>query len=447
MDIGLPDRELQQNRSARALNSVRKHLPNELILRCCHQAGHRWRERLWPPLLTVLACVWKQLLATASARQIEDWARSLAFNLGKGSSAGADFCAARARLPLEVFQLLLSAVGGTTAKQFAYSFHGLPVSILDGTTLRTANTLDNDRAFGRSRNQSGQSRAPLVRLLILVCAGCGAILDASCGAYAVSEWALFLELLPRIPRNCLLLADRGFCSFLMIVQTRQHGCHVLTRLHHQRQGVRLRTLGRDDELHLWTRPRASSSSRPDLLDNGPEELELRVITRMVQRRSYRSVPLTIVTTLLDPREYPADELIDLYLRRWNIELDLRMLKTHYGMEQLSGKSADVVRKEIWSTMLAHNCVTALMVESGGRPRKLSHTRARTQIILFASCMAWVSETAMVWLYRNLLALIGHLELECNPRLPQPRAVVQREHNYPVLSTTRAEWRRRVHGNA
>lgn len=445
MSIGTFQSNLHEDTAARFLNSVRKYVTNDLVDKCCQCAGHRWRQRLWPPLITILACLWKQLMATASARQVEDWARSLSAPLTAGKVDGSDFCAARARLPLEVFKLLVGEIGRRTVHALAYTFHGLPVSIVDGSTLRTPNTPDNERAFGRSSNQSGKSRRPLLRLVILTCAGCSAILDAAHGAYIVSEQDLFLELLSRISSPRVLLADSAYCTFLLISKTHEQGSHFVTRLHHKRKGQRVQQLGAGDELQVWKRP--THGARPELLAQCPEKIKVRVIAQKICRPNHKPVQLTIVTTLLDPVEFPADELIDLYLRRWNVELDFRTLKTHYGLSQLSGQSADVVCKEIWSTLLAHNCVAAIMVESGAEPRKVSHTRVRSAVLSFGYFMAWATDVGMVQLYRLLLRLIPRMELDQYPRLPQPRGIVQRNHNYPVLTTSRAEWRRREHGVA
>ena len=171
---------------------------------------------------------------------------------------------------------------------------------------------------------------------------------------------------------------------------------------------------------------------------------MRVITQLIERRGYRTWELRIVTTLLDPHQYPATEMILLYLERWNVELDLRVLKTHYGMAHLTGKTPDIVQKEIYSTMLACNCVLAVMSESGKAVRSLSHTRARQLILMFSERMTAAPVIHLPILYKRLLALITHAQLVSQQRLPQPRAIVQRPSTYPVLMTTRAAWRRSHH---
>lgn len=443
MGIGTSGERLYKNREARAVNSVRRFLTHPLLDEACRAAGHQFRRRCWTPLLTTLACVWMEMNG-ASVRQAEDYVHSLwpdddSHRLRDGSS----LCAARQRLPLLVFEFIFRKLGLNAAEKLNFRFRGLPVYVLDGTTLRTPASEANCEAFGHSSNQSGRSRRPLVRMVLLICIGCGAALDAAYGGYAVSEWALFLELLPRVPQGGLILADRGFGTFLMCSECRRHRLHVLTRVNKLRRSTPLKSLGDGDEIHRWSRPRGHVS-RPDLLALGPETLDLRIVTRMLRRQGYRDVVLSVATTLLDPLEYPADELIELYLQRWNIELDLRTLKTHYGMAQLSGESKDVVLKEICATLIASNCVVAAQVESGGNPRKLSHTRARELLVTCAAQMVCATPECMVRLYKAMLAAIATAMLEERKRLPQPRAIVQRMSTYPVLTTSREEWRRAHH---
>ena len=77
----------------------------------------------------------------------------------------------------------------------------------------------------------------------------------------------------------------------------------------------------------------------------------------------RKQRVTLVTTLLDPVAYPAEKLIALYARRWNLELALRHLKTTMGMEALRCQSPDMVEKELLAYLVADNLVRCLMAEA------------------------------------------------------------------------------------
>ena len=47
----------------------------------------------------------------------------------------------------------------------------------------------------------------------------------------------------------------------------------------------------------------------------------------VTQKGFRTKRLVVVTTLLDAEEHSADEIAEVYRRRWQAELHLRSLKT------------------------------------------------------------------------------------------------------------------------
>jgi hypothetical protein len=78
----------------------------------------------------------------------------------------------------------------------------------------------------------------------------------------------------------------------------------------------------------------------------PAQITVRIIRFTATIRGFRSRRITLVTTLLDPKLYPAEELAALYARRWGLELCLRDLKTTLGMEELRCKTPRGGRKGI-----------------------------------------------------------------------------------------------------
>lgn len=426
---------------SKALNPIRTFLPTASVERCCHGAGYYWRERRWTPVVTLLACIWKHLHAVSSARAMEDWIASLDGDNGSISD-GRDFCRARSRLPLPVFHQAVSLVGEAASKRAGIFFRGLRVCMIDGTTLRTPNSKENGLEFGRSRNASRCSRTPLVRLCLFICAGSGAVLASAAGSYLCSEWRLFLKMLITIPAQTLLVGDRAYSSYLAVALVRSRGSHVLVRRHAWRRDQRIGKLGEHDEIHEWPAPAAAGLANPELLAQAPRALKVRVITRKIERKGFRSWELKLVTTLMDPMEFPADELVQQYMHRWDIELSLRTLKSDYGMARLSGKTPDIVYKEICSTFLAYNCVVATMAESGERPRGLSHLQARALLLEYASRMVCAPTVQLPLIYRELLKIVARATIKKQNRPSEPRAIIQHRNPYRVLTLSRQAWRRR-----
>ena len=430
------------------MNPIQKLLPPALIEQHCRELNYFWRERDFGPVVTLLACLWKHMHgALQSSRDTEDYLYSLdsqrPLDTRLKERDGSDFCKARKRLPEAVFKWAAEHAGRLASQSLAgWKFQGMPVWLADGTTLRTANTKALETCFGRSRNGARASRSPLMRLVLLVCAGTGAVLHLASGAYATSEQALFLQLLESIPAGVLLVADRGYASFLFFALMHRRGAHLLTRLRADRFTKKpKRKLGYRDTLHDWARPGPSQSKFPELLLSCLSSLEVRVIEREIIRKGYRTWTLRIVTTLTDPILYPANDLVEMYMRRWYIETTLRTLKTHGHMAHLTGRTPDVVRKEIYSAILTHNCVAALMVQSGEAPELLSPTRAREIVILYTGHMAFAPTVLLPAFFQMMLRMIATALQLPQERGPEPRAIIQRPGTFPVLMTSRDQWKR------
>jgi len=424
---------------AGALLPIRQFLPVQDVESWCRESKHVWRERHWGPAIALLGCIWKQLLE-ASAREVEDWLASLG-SLG-GKRDGHDFCAARERVPVEIFKRAVRHVGEQPAQQRGRVFRGLRVQLLDGTTSRVPRSKANADHFGHSRNGHRCSTLPVVRWMVLVCAGSAAVVDAAVGAYACSEMRLARDIIERLSQGRLLVTDRGLSAFLLLYLAHKRGSHVLARQHQTRRGTRVRKLGLNDEIHSWARPSRWRTVWPDLLSQCPPCMEVRVIRSTVRRPGYRDSTLEICTTLLDPELYSREALVELYLERWNVEVDLRTLKGGYGLTRLTGRTPGVVEREIYSGLLAYNCVRALQASSALQPRKLSHERSRTLLMNMAERMSGARTAHLPELYKLLLKLIGETHAIEQERLPEPRALVQRPSTFPVLTTTRRAWRKK-----
>ncbi len=83
----------------------------------------------------------------------------------------------------------------------------------------------------------------------------------------------------------------------------------------------------------------------------------------------------LVTTLLDPRRYPARQLAALYRERWETEAVFAELKTYQRGAKvvLSSKTPDGVLQQIWAHLLVHHALRELMVRTAAT-RKLDPGR-------------------------------------------------------------------------
>jgi len=74
----------------------------------------------------------------------------------------------------------------------------------------------------------------------------------------------------------------------------------------------------------------------------------------LQIPGFRTKEICILSSFIDPALVSKDDLADLYSKRWNIELDLRIIKRELRLNSLSCKSPNMIEKEAWVNLMAFN---------------------------------------------------------------------------------------------
>ena len=156
----------------------------------------------------------------------------------------------------------------------------------------------------------------------------------------------------------------------------------------------------------------------------------------------------LVTTLVNHRQVTKHELSALYGRRWNIELDLRNLKTTCGMDVLRCQTPQMNDKQLWVHLLAYNVIRLLMAQAackaGVDPRALSFkhmVQLWTEWTARGLCAAQDNQRLFVLIAQSK---VGHRHGRIEPRMRK-----RRPKPYPWLKVPRAQARRQVqrHGHA
>ena len=166
---------------------------------------------------------------------------------------------------------------------------------------------------------------------------------------------------------------------------------------------------------------------------------------------FRTRQVTLVTTLLDPVQYPLFALSELYQRRWEMELTLRHLKTTLQMEHLSCKNPANIERELRMHLLVHNLVRRLMLEAARHHRQplgrisfagsLAAARRYGEALLQAQ-----SKRQRRALFEDLLRVLAADTLPDRPGRREPRAVKRRPKPYPRLMRHRRSFREIPHQN-
>ncbi len=240
------------------------------------------------------------------------------------------------------------------------------VKVVDGTGVSMPDTPENQKVWPQSANQSKGCGFPIAKLVGCFSLTSGALLGWAEGTLHVHESRLFQKLFDLFDEGDIALTDRGFCSFATIATLQDKGVDTVMRLHQARpvdfrKGKRL---GKKDRLLTWTKPRLKPKGFTIRQWNKiPHTLQLRMLQIHIDVPGFRSQSVVVITTLTDPVAYPAEQIAELYLRRWSVELFFRDIKITLGMDILRCHSPVMVRKEIILHAIAYNLVRAIMQQS------------------------------------------------------------------------------------
>ncbi len=262
----------------------------------------------------------------------------------------------------------------------AQPWQGLAVYGVDGSTLRIADTPENDSTFGRPGSSRGGAAAyPQLRLVTLMALRAHLLAGLALGPYRTGEATLAETLWDQIPDDSLTLLDRGFLSYGLLhrLQTQGSSRHWLIRAKAKLKWRVLRRLGANDHLVEVTLSKESRRADPQL----PETLQVRAVR--YQRRGFRAQ--TLLTSLTDSQRYPAAEIAALYHERWELELAFDEIKTHTleREETLRSRTPARVYQEVWGLAIGYNLVRLAMAraaaEVGVLPIRISYRHALMRI--------------------------------------------------------------------
>ena len=273
------------------------------------------------------------------------------------------YCRARAKLPEVVLERLAMqlADGCEETVPSAWLWHGRHMHLVDGTTLSAPDTPANQAAWPQPTTQEEGLGFPLIRMVVLMSLATALLTGMALGPCAgkeTGETALFRSLLKKLPRGDIFVADRYMCSYFMIALAREHGVDAVVRQHQQRitDFRRGQSLGKEDHLARWRRPARPEWMDVETYEQMPEFLDVRELRVHVHQPGFRTEAFVVVTTLTDHQTYSSQEIASLYHKRWLVELDIRAIKVSLGIDVLRCRSPHMVRKEIWTALLAYNLI-------------------------------------------------------------------------------------------
>jgi hypothetical protein len=420
----------------------------------CGLLGYTWRERIFSPLVTLWTFLGQVLNADSSCRDAV--ARVLSYLwVTKGLEASEDpsaYSDARHRLPEGLLSELTRTVAGKLEEKVEPDglWHGHRVKLLDGSSVSMPDTPDNQAAYPQHTTQAPGCGFPTARVVGVFSLLTGALVDFVIDALSVAETTLFRRIAQAIQGGEVVLADRYFCSYADIAKLRLRGVDCVFRLHQSRKGDfrKGKHLGRLDRLVEWNKGARLSWMSVEEFDALPATMLLRMIRFQRSVAGWRPKTITVVTTLLNPKDYPARDIADLFRRRWEIETDLRHVKTTMHMDVLRTHSPEMVRKEVWAHLLGYNLIRTLMWDAAVH-HKVSPLRLSFKGTMQAMMAKWPSSAAvtrrrrLTVFYDALLRAIATHKVPNRPNRYEPRVRKRRPKSYPFMTKPRHQLRQEL----
>jgi putative transposase len=362
------------------------------------------------------------------------------------------YCRARAKLPVAIIRRLAVQVADGCEQQVptAWLWKGRHhVYLADGSTVSMPDTAANQADYPQPTTQEPGLGFPIARMVVLISLATAMIKDLAIGPYAgkeTGETALLRQLLERFQSGDILLADRYYCSYFMIALLLERGIDFVVRLHQARTADfrRGRRLGPGDHLVEWQRPARPEWMDQETYERMPASVQVREVEVQVHQPGFRVDALVVVTTLTDADQYSRDDLAELYHQRWLAELDIRTIKITLGLDVLRCKSPEMVRREIWTGLLAYNLIRQTMLQAalrtGCSPRQLSFAAALQKIAASWNTILVCQDATVLLLIEVHLGDMATHQVGDRPDRVEPRAIKRRPKPQRLLMQPRQQAR-------
>ena len=377
------------------------------------ELGHRWRDRVLTPLVTLRLMLIQVLAGNCSIPALRQ-SSGVCF-------APSSYCEARDRLPLIGLQWLLGWLQAWAGQSLGVVKKiGPRVLVADGSSYSMPDTEELRGHFGLPAGARPGVGYPAGKLMGLLDLATGLFVSLLALPLFTHDMRGVIDLHPMLREGDILLGDRAFCSYCHLALLNARGVFACVRLHQRRKDK--------PGVSRWQRP----DDPPAWMDAAglsllPPFIDVRIVGYAITRRGYRTRHVLIATTLMDSGSWPDEKIAELYGHRWQIETCFNQLKTTMKMNVLRCTTIDGVQKELAVYLAAYNLVR-LAVLKAAEQQRVSPDR-----------VSFVD--AQRWLLARMLGLPGVGRLIVNPDRrgrSQLRVIRRRLKKYALLTKPRRE---------
>lgn len=360
-----------------------------------------------------------------------------------------DYCRARAKLKESALRELATLVADRAQQQAdeSWLFHGRHAKLVDGFTFTMPDTPKTQAVYPQQKGQAPGCGFPIARCVAVISLATACVMDLALAAYSgklTGEGALLRQLLGCFSPRDIAVMDRYYCSYMMIALLLNQQVDVCCSRHQMRKTDfrRGKRLGKYDHLITWHRP-----GRPDWMDQAtydqiPKTLLLRELQYNVTEPGYRTKKMVVITSLTDPAEHSKESIAELYGFRWNVELDIRSIKSNLNLEHVRCKSPEMVRRELWTTILAYNLIRTTAASAAAvhqcQPRQISFTSTCQAVLANWMVISnpYTPADVVYQITSNVLKQIQACNVADRPGRIEPRKVKMRPKRYHYMTKPR-----------
>ncbi len=411
--------------------------------------GANSRRRLFSQNVTFWSFLFQVLSPRTACREvvrkIQSYCSMKGLKLAKGSASA--YCQARQRLLVQDLHGIHEAISDQVAGRVTSDqrWKGHEVKVVDATGIATADTPCLQACYPQPSEQRSGCGFPVVKLVGCFSLASGALLHWVESSLRHHDSPLLRRMIGFFQKGDVVLADRGFCSYVNIALLKGRGAETVMRLHQQRRNDfrQGKPLGRYDRLVVWKKPQNVFGFSREQWRKIPDEIPLRLVKIFIFIKGFRAHTVDLVTTLSDPHHYSRHDLGELYYRRWVVELNFRHIKTTMGMETLRSRSVDLVRKEIAMFAIAYNLIRALLQQAASAyQRDLSRLSFKGAVDTLRQYQCALAATrfnprAQRSIIDEMIRLIAFESVPLRPFRYEPRVLKRRPKPFQRLTHPRA----------
>ncbi len=226
------------------------------------------------------------------------------------------------------------------------SWYGFRTLAVDGSDLTLPDVPELIQTFGTQNNDS-DVLVPMTKLSLLYDVHLKLPIDAQLDKKHSSERDLAVRHLKQTQENDLLLYDRGYYAYWLVLQ------HILLKLHFcfrvkSNACTQVKDFIQSGKKQAIITLNPTHDMKQKAVDKGLSITQVKV--RLIRIKTPKGV-YVLMTSLTDQKKYSTKDFYELYPLRWNIEEAYKIQKAFLDVEDFSGRTVHSIQQDVHASIL------------------------------------------------------------------------------------------------